>query len=200
MARAVARAVARAEGTPGLTRRRCRASLSRWPVGEDQRSEHHISRLAGWYAVTEMSRQAAGGPVGRGRGYQAGAPKTPRYFETGRGFLFFFLPLLFSWCSLSTSDACLAISASSACSLRTSRAPQIGELNLWWVIAVTIRNRASAEPTRSSSQSARSMPTYSFSPCRRVLAALDVGSGNARLRPHERSHGSELCIQYGIGS
>ena len=68
------------------------------------------------------------------------------------------------WCSRMISAACLVISASSAWSLRTSRAPQIGELNLWWVIAVTIRNRASAELTRSSSQSARSMPSPCLSP------------------------------------
>jgi len=69
-------------------------------------------------------------PAGRrgrtGAVHQAGAPNTPRYCGRGRCALPF-LPEL--WCSLSTSVACLAISASSACSLRTSRAPQMGELN-----------------------------------------------------------------------
>src|SRR5580658_1212409 len=48
-------------------------------------------------------------------------------------------------------------SASSAWSLRTSCSPQTGELNLWWVIAVSMRNWASAELKPSSSQSVRSI-------------------------------------------
>src|SRR6185437_4926258 len=47
-------------------------------------------------------------------------------------------------------------SASSAWSLRTSCSPQAGELNVWWVIAVSMRKRASAEFRLS--HSVRSMP------------------------------------------
>ena len=54
----------------------------------------------------------------------------PRHCGAGRGFL------TAAWCSCRISAASLVISASSAWSLRTSRAPQIGELNRWWVIAV----------------------------------------------------------------